>query len=104
MVQLASGAVKIFIADFERRIRGSNCGSINIDIIEEISQLTTNVLLTCVLGDDLADKRINYWKDGIQTQKKISFALRDVFQEMIKRYQCLHVNLFPILADIYIAS
>ena len=67
MVQLASGAVEKFIADFEKRISRSDCGSIQVDIIEEISQLTTNVLLTCVLGNDLSEKRINYWKDGIQT-------------------------------------
>jgi hypothetical protein len=102
MVQLASGAVEKFISDLEKRINSNGASQIQIDIIEEVSQLTTNVLLTCVLGNDLSEKRINYWKDGVQTLKKVSFALRDVFQEMIMRYQALHIALFPIFADIYI--
>ena len=67
MVQLASGAVEKFISDLEKRINSNGASQIQIDIIEEVSQLTTNVLLTCVLGNDLSEKRINDWKDGVQT-------------------------------------
>jgi len=54
------------------------------------------------LGEDLSERKINWWKDGVQTQKKISYALLHVFHEMLQRYQLLHVSAFPIFAEIFI--
>jgi cytochrome P450 len=100
MVKLAIGAVGKFIEHL-LKICGP-AGENQVDIIDEISRLSVQVLLTCVLGSDISDVEMEFWENGKSRRTPISFVLRDTFQKMIERYQSTHVILFPFLANWYI--
>ena len=76
LVNLASRAVKEsiknMIVDQER----------TIEIISEISKITASVILTCALGEDISDWKIDFWEGGKCTKKDTLYCLRWTFNQL----------------------
>ena len=77
-------------------------GSIQINLISTISELTSRILLACSLGDDVNDIQVDYWENGVVTKKNLAFALRNTFTAMVSRLSRVHVCIFPFLANVFI--
>ena len=71
-------------------------------MISEISNLMVRLLLSCVIGEDLSDTKVDYWINGQLTSQDLSFALRNCFSQTVNRLAAPHVCLIPLLADFYI--
>ena len=56
-----------------------------MDLIAEISKTFVMVLLSCAFGEDLSDKVIDYYVNGVRTQKTVCFVLREVFHKCVMK-------------------
>ncbi len=77
-------------------------GPVKINMISEISNLMVRLLLSCVIGEDLSDTKVDYWINGKLTSQDLSYALRNSFAQTVNRLTAPHVCLFPLLAEFYI--
>lgn len=77
----------------------------DIDVYKEINKLQTRILLMCAFGvDDLADREVDYWKNGTLQKKTVGESLDSTFQALIQRVASPHIQVFPFLANWFITS
>lgn len=69
-----------------------------MDIIEEVAKILIKVMLTCSFGEDLSERTLDYYVNGVKTTKSVSFVLREVFHNCIDRLISAQINLFPSTA------
>ena len=72
--------------------------------MEEISLMSSRILLMCAFGVDCSDTMIDFWEDGVKLQKSVSFSLRTTFGNLLNRVYSPHVLLFPFLGRYYLTS
>lgn len=54
-------------------------GPVQVNIISEINEMMTRLLLSCVAGEEFANMKVDYWIKGQLTKQNLSFALRNTF-------------------------
>lgn len=96
LVEISKQSVKNTCKHFEDLCKD---GPAKIDMIKEISDMMTSLILNCVLSEDLSLTKLDYYENGRVTKKDVSFLLRTCFQKSLERVQSLHVIFFPFLAS-----
>ena len=78
-------------------------GPTKINLIREISNMITSILLRCMVGRDISVEQVGYWgEDGILRKVDLSYSLKNCFSAAIDRMASPHVGMFPQLASWYI--
>jgi len=83
LVEIAKQSVKETIYDFSRLCEN---GPVEIDMIKEISDSVTSMILKCIFGPDLCSEPIDIYQNGVPVKKSISFVLRTCFQQLLERF------------------
>ena len=73
-----------------------------VNMMEELSLMTTSILLECALGVDCATDLVDFWEGGVVTKKPLAFSLRVTFANLINRMIEPHIAFFPMLARYHI--
>jgi hypothetical protein len=76
LVEISKNSVKDTIWHFETLCKN---GPVQIDMIKEVSDMMTSLILKCILGMDLSLKKIDYLSGGRIVKKDVSFMLRNCF-------------------------
>ena len=76
LIQIATAQVEKTMKHFDLLCVN---GNVKINMISEISNLMVRLLLSCVIGEDLSDTKVDYWINGQLTSQDLSFALRNCF-------------------------
>ena len=74
---MAAEVVENACHQFSERIGKKEC--IEINMIEEVAQITTNVILMCTLGETFSDQQIEFWEGGKSRSISIVTALKLTF-------------------------
>jgi len=64
--------------------------------------MLASVILTCTLGEDISDWKIDFWEGGKSTKKDTLYCLRWTFNQLSLRCVYPHCILFPSLANWFI--
>lgn len=55
-------------------------GPAEIDMIEEISVCVTSMIMKCIFGEDMSsDEPVDFFVNGLNRPKNVSFVLRTCF-------------------------
>ena len=100
LVETAKQAVSSTLNRF-KKIQAKG-GRQEVDIMEEIGLMTARILLVCALGVDCAEEPVNFWENGVKTQKTLAYSLRVTFSNIISRMISPHIVFFPFLASYHI--
>jgi hypothetical protein len=75
-VEIAKRSVRETINHFEGLCAK---GPVEIEMIKEISDSLTSMILKCIFGEDLSAEQIDFYENGILLKKNVSFMLRTCF-------------------------
>ena len=73
-------------------------------MISEISNMMVRLMLSCMVGEDHSETKVDYWINGKLTKQDLAYALRNSFMQSINRLSTPHICLFPFLANFYITK
>ena len=76
LVEIAKRSVKETIDNFSKLCEN---GPVEIDMIKEISDSITSMILKCTFGEDLPAEQIDFYENGVLVKKSLSFVLRTCF-------------------------
>ena len=77
LVEIAKLSVEQTLLKFEHMTKNSQ--TTQIDVVEELGEMTVRILLRCAFGEDLSDVKIDQWIQGKLTKVTLANALRDTF-------------------------
>lgn len=60
--------------------------------------MQVRILLMCALGEDVADRELDYWSSGRCEKRCVSFILRETFHGLIRRMAHPHCFFFGRVA------
>lgn len=80
MIGLAKVAIQ---GTLDRWLDKAKEGTAQIDLINEVSLLGTRILLQCAINETLDNEQMDYYEGGKIVKKDISFALRQIFNDLI---------------------
>jgi cytochrome P450 len=100
MVNIAKESVQVTVERWRKIIGGKP--RTRFDFMEEMQLLAARILLTCALGEDVSEDKVNYHHDGKVEQREVSFVLRQTFHDCIFRMASPHVVAFRFLSDCYL--
>lgn len=79
LVKIAEAEVLEKTVPHLKEICRENGGQSEVNIIKEISNMMTSILLRCAMGTDISCLQIDYWEDGKLQKRDLSYALRNSF-------------------------
>ena len=100
LVEIAKQAVRSTLDRF-KDIQHKG-GRQEVDIMEEISLMTSRILLVCALGVDCAEDLVDFWENGVCVKKTLAYSLRVTFTNLVNRLSSPHIVFFPFLASYHI--
>ena len=72
--------------------------------MEEISLMTSRILLVCALGIDCAEELVDFWEGGKLYKRSVAYSLRHTFANLINRMVSAHIQILPFLGKYHITS
>jgi cytochrome P450 len=94
LIDIATNSVRKTLARIKSFPVNSD-GAIKIDLISEVSRMQSRIMLDCILGEDITELNMDFWKDGKCVQENTVFVLRQTFADLISRLSQPLVVFFP---------
>ena len=76
LIEIAKRSVKDTINNFSKLCEK---GTVEIDMIKEISDSITSMIMKCTFGEDLPTDDIDFYNNGVPVKKSLSYVLRTCF-------------------------
>jgi len=101
MCEIVKDCMSQRVSDLRTQFVSSNK---QMDLIHEVSKTFIKIILTCAFGEDLSEKNLVYYENGVKTEKTVAFVLRNSFHLCMRRWHTLQISIFPESVFWYLSS
>lgn len=84
LIDIAKNSVRKTLARI-KSLPANQDGTIKLDLISEVSRMQSRIMLDCIIGEDITEMSMDFWKNGKCVQENTVFVLRQTFSDLILR-------------------